>query len=159
MCFLFNHNILLLFTIVLCLSFFFSVYINYIHKGYSTYFSDFFCIFFNLISLYSLNKSFTETNSIKVLEFGTSIVINLCFSNNTILSCFFFSFYFIINLCFSCIPTAGVIMPTGTQINEGNAENGTQIIIVEDKISKYSVYFKYLHVFLYFLFIKSLSFI
>ena len=41
-------------------------------------------------------------------------------------------------------------MPTGTQINEGNVENGKQIIIVEDKISKYSVYFKYLHVFLYF---------
>ena len=49
-------------------------------------------------------------------------------------------------------------MPTGTQINEANAETGMQLVIAEAKTSKYSIQFKYLHIFLYFLLIKSLYF-
>ena len=59
-----------------------------------------------LISLYSLNTLFTETNSswliydsIKALENRTYIVFNLSFPSNTILSYFFF-FFFIISLYF-----------------------------------------------------------
>ena len=50
----------------------------------------------SLISSYSFNTLFTETNSswliyesIKPLELKTSMVFNLPFASNTILSCFF----------------------------------------------------------------------
>ena len=49
-------------------------------------------------------------------------------------------------------------MPTGTQINEANAETGMQLVIAEAKTSKYSIQFKYLQIFLYFLLIKSIYF-
>ena len=62
-------------------------------------------------------------------EIRTSIVFNLSFPNNTIVSCFFF-FFFIIVLYFLIpsviaqifIPTAELVIPTGTQTNEANAE-------------------------------------
>ena len=61
-----------------------------------------------------------------------SIVLNLTFSNNNILSCFFF--FFIIDLYFLIpavtaqmfIPTAELVIPTRTQTNEANAEIETQ---------------------------------
>ena len=60
---------------------------------------------FCFISSYSFSTLFTETNSIKLifesikaLEIKTSIVFNLVFANNTMLSCFFF--FFLIDLCF-----------------------------------------------------------
>ena len=61
-----------------------------------------------------------------------SIVLNLTFSNNNILSCFFF--FFIIDLYFLIpavtaqmfIPTAELVIPTRTQTNETNAEIETQ---------------------------------
>ena len=61
-----------------------------------------------------------------------SIVLNLTFSNNHILSCFFF--FFIIDLYFLIpavtaqmfIPTAELVIPTRTQTNEANAEIETQ---------------------------------
>ena len=67
--------------------------------------------------------------SIKALEIRTSIVFSLSLPNDTILSCFFF-FFFIIDLYFLIptviaqmfIPTAELVIPTGTQTNEANAE-------------------------------------
>ena len=64
-----------------------------------------------------------------ILEIKTSIVFNLSFPNNIILSCFFF-FYLIIDLYFLIpaviaqvfTPTAKSVIPTGTQTNEANAE-------------------------------------
>ena len=46
------------------------------------------------------------------------------------------------------ILAAELVIPTGTQTNEANAEIETQPVIVEVKISRCSTYFKYLHVFL-----------
>ena len=80
---------------------------------------------------YSLNTLFTERNSswliyelIKVLEIRISIVFNVSFPNNNILSCIFF-FLLIIDLNFLIpaviaqifIPTAKRLIPTGTQTN------------------------------------------
>ena len=81
----------------------------------------------------------------KDLEIRTSIVFNLSFPNNTILSCFLF-FYFMIDLYFLIpaviaqflIPTADLLIPTGTPTNEENAEIETQPVTVETKISKCS---------------------
>ena len=60
----------------------------------------------SFMSLYSLNTLFTETNSlrlidesIKALEVMTSMVFNLVFANNAILSCFFL-FFLIIDYTF-----------------------------------------------------------
>ena len=93
---------------------------------------------------------FTETysslyESIKALEIRTSIVFNLTFPNNTVLSCFFF-FLFIIYLYFLIsaviaqmfIPTSELVIPTGTQINEANEEIEMQPVTAEDRISKFS---------------------
>ena len=49
------------------------------------------------------------------------------------------------------IPTAELVIPTGTQTNEANAGIETQQVTVETKISKCST-----HVFLYLSLIKSL---
>ena len=105
-----------------------------------------------LILLHSLDTLFTETNSswliyelIKDLEIRTSIVFNLSFPNNTILSCFFF-FSYIIELYFlilaviaqPLISTAEIMIPTWKQANEANIEIETQSVTVETKISKCS---------------------
>ena len=82
---------------------------------------------------------------IKTLEIRTSIIFNLSFPNNTILSCFFF-FSFINDLYFLIpavipqvfIPTAELVIPTGPKTNEANAEIETQTVIVETKISQCS---------------------
>ena len=44
-------------------------------------------------------------------------------------------------------PNAELVIPTGTKTNEANAETEMQPVTVETKISKFSIYFKYLHVF------------
>ena len=57
-----------------------------------------------------------------------------------------FLFFFVIDLYFLIpavtaqifVPTAELVIPTGTQTNEANAEIETQQIIVETKISKCS---------------------
>ena len=75
---------------------------------------------------------------IKALEIRNSIVFNL------ILSCFFF--FFIIDLYFLIpavialifIPTAELVIPTGTQTNKANAETETQPVTIETKIKKCS---------------------
>ena len=69
-----------------------------------------------------------------------------------------FLFFFIIDLYFLTflipaitaqifIPTAELAVVTGTETNEANVETETQSVIVEAKISKYSIQFKYLDVF------------
>ena len=70
---------------------------------YTTAFSGF--LISSFISLYSLNRLFTEINFscliyelIKASEIKTLIVCNLVFANNTILSCF--SLLLMINVCF-----------------------------------------------------------
>ena len=81
----------------------------------------------------------------KALEIRTSIVFNLSFPSTNILSCFFF-FFFIIDLYFLIPamiaqmfnPTTELVILTGTQTNEANAEIETQPVTVETKISKYS---------------------
>ena len=81
--------------------------------------------------------------SIKGLENRPSIVFNLSFPYNTVLSCFFF-FCFIIGLYFeqtvipaiieqTFIPTTEFVILTGTQTNDANAEIETQPVIVENK--------------------------
>ena len=99
---------------------------------YSTEVSGFFIS--SLISLCSLNTLFTKANSswlicesIRALDIRTSIVFDLSFLNNTILSCFFF-FFFTIHLDFLITAmivqifmlTAEIIIPTGTETNEIN---------------------------------------
>ena len=41
------------------------------------------------------------------------------------------------------IPTAELVIPTGTQTNRANKEIKAQVAIVEDGISKFSALFKY----------------
>ena len=103
-----------------------------------------------VVTVKQLKRWFSETNlswliyvSTEALEIRTSIVFNLSFPLNTILSSFFFLF-FIIDLCFCipaviakiCIATAILIIPTGTQTYEVNAETDTQPLTVEAKIRK-----------------------
>ena len=89
--------------------------------------------------------SIKAINLIKALEIRTSIVFNLFFPNDTTLSCFLFFFLIIdfyslippvIEQIF--IPTAELILPTGTQTTEANVEIETQPVTVETKISKCS---------------------
>ena len=168
-CFSFNHNISSLSALFLHHFFVsFSVYISYIFKLYSTEaFPEVFISSF--ISLYSLNKLFTETNSsqliyesIKALGITRFIVFKLSFPSNTILSCFFFFFliidsYFLIPEVITQIFTFATL--TAVLINEVNEQIETKPVTVEAKISKCSTQFKFLHVFLCFSFINSLCFI
>ena len=81
--------------------------------------------------------------SVKTSVIRTSIVFNFDFPNNTILPYFFF-FFFIINLYLLIpaaisqifIPTAELVIQTGRQTNEANAEIETEPVIVETEISK-----------------------
>ena len=81
--------------------------------------------------------------SVKTLVIRTSIVFNFDFPNNTILP-YFFLFFFIINLYLLIpaaisqifIPTAELVIQTGRQTNEANAEIETEPVIVETEISK-----------------------
>ena len=89
----------------------------------------------SFISLYSLNTLFIETNSswlkyesINAVEIRTSIVFNLFFPNNTILSCFFYIFllielYFLIPSVITqiFIPTEELVISTETATNKINA--------------------------------------
>ena len=124
---------------------------NWHNIVYSAEISGFFIS--SYIWLYFLNALFTETNSswlihesIKVLEIRTSIEFNVSFHNNTISSCFFF-FLFIIDLYFLIlamiaqifIPTAVLVIPTGTQNIEANIEIETQPVTVETKIWNFSI--------------------
>ena len=84
------------------------------------------------------------------MEIKTSIVFNLDFPSNTILSCFFFfliiDLYFLIHAVIADIfvPTAELVIPKGIATNEANTEIEMQPVTVEAKISKCSTLFKYL---------------
>ena len=75
----------------------------------------------------------------------TSVVFNLVFANNTILSCFFFFFLMIeLYILISAViaqtfdSTAELAMPTKTPISEANTEVETQLLKAESKIIKCS---------------------
>ena len=75
----------------------------------------------------------------------TSIALNLGFPSNTILSCFFL-FFLMIDFHFLnpavasqfFNPTTELRLPTGISTNETNAQNDTQLVTTEVKISKCS---------------------
>ena len=88
------------------------------------------------------NSSWLITESIKAFEIKTSMLFNLDFAYNTILSCFFF-FFLIIDLYF-LIPTVIVqifnpvvefVIPI-IPLKEANAEMETHPVIVDAKIRK-----------------------
>ena len=81
--------------------------------------------------------------SIKALDIRTSIVPNLAFPSNTILSCFFLFFLIIYSkLLIPAViaqisnPTAEIEIPIGTSCNEANAEIETQPLTAETKARK-----------------------
>lgn len=82
---------------------------------------------------------------IKALEINTSIAVNLFFSNNTFLSCFFL-LVLIIDLCFLIPavnvqifnPGAELVMLTEKPSYEANAEVETYPLTTEIKIRKCS---------------------
>ena len=83
---------------------------------------------------------------IKALEIKTSMLFNLDFANNTILSCFFF-FFLIIDLYF-LIPEviaqifnqiAELLILLGILTKEQKVEMETHLVIVEAKIRKCSI--------------------
>ena len=80
---------------------------------------------------------------IKALEIKTSTEFDLVFTNSTIRPRFF-SLFVTIGLCFSIhavlaqFPTAELAIPTGTQIDEPNAEIETQPLTSETKATKHS---------------------
>ena len=83
----------------------------------------------------------------KDLEIKTSILFNLDFASNTILSCFFFFFFLFIDLYFLILvviaqivnPIAELVIPIGIPTEEAKAEMETHPIIVEIAISKWSI--------------------
>ena len=83
---------------------------------------------------------------IKALEIKTSMLFNLDFANNTILSCFFF-FFLIIDLYF-LIPEviaqifnqiAELLILLGILTKEQKVEMEAHLVIVEAKIKKCSI--------------------
>ena len=108
----------------------YSILLNQLAKCFFRILYKFFI--FSFILLDFLNTLFTEKilswliyHSIKVLEIRTSIVFNVLFPKNTILSCYSF-FFLIIDLYFwipaviaqTFIPTAEIVIPTITQTNQ-----------------------------------------
>ena len=121
------------------------------------------------VSSYYLCTLFTKTNSswliyelIKAQEIKTSILFNLVFANNTILSCFFF-FFLIINSYFLIpvviaqifILTAVLVIPKGIPAKKAKAEVETHQVTAKAKVSKRSIKLKVVPTFVCFLFINS----
>ena len=86
-------------------------------------------------------------DSIKVLEINTSMLFNLDFANDTILSCFFFlfliiDFYSLILAAIAQIinPIAELVMLIRIPSKEAKAETEIHPVIVEAKIIKCSIY-------------------
>ena len=105
------------------------------------------------MSLYFFNTLFIRTNSsriicesIKALETKTSLLFNLVFAKNTILSCFFL-FFLIIELQFlipavtaqTFYPITELAVPIGIPTNEAKAETETHRVIKGTKISDHSM--------------------
>ena len=82
--------------------------------------------------------------STETLEIKTSVLFNLDFANNTILSCFFFlliDLYFLIPAFITQIFNliAELVISIGISIKEGKVEMKMHPVTVEIKISKCSV--------------------
>ena len=105
----------------------------------------------SFISIYYFNTLFIKTNSswlifeaIKVLEIKTSMLFDLDFANNIVLSCFFF---LIIDKCFLIAagitqifyPTTELVIPIVIPTKEAEAEMETHPVLVEPKIRKRSI--------------------
>ena len=80
---------------------------------------------------------------IKVLEIKTSMLFNLHFASNTILSCFFFFFLIIdLYLLITAVieqffyPIWELVIPIGIPTKKAKAEMETHPVTVETKISK-----------------------
>ena len=106
----------------------------------------------SFISSNSFSKLFTRTNSswlifksIKALEIKAYILLNLDFSNNTLLLCFFFfliiDLYLLIPAVITqiCNPTVEIVMSVRKSTKEAKAEIKTSPVTVVNKISKYSI--------------------
>ena len=108
-----------------------------------------FCFFFHFIvfvyiSLYFIISSYSYiliTESVRCLEIKTSILFNLYFAENAILSCFFFSFliidlYFLIPAVIAQIfnPISEFVIPIEIRTKEAKAEIEIYPVIVEAKI-------------------------
>ena len=134
------YKIISLFCLVfLILEFSFAVYFLQLTQHFSIVFIQYvthnFLFFLSshyiLLTRYLLwlNLSWLIYESIKALEIKNSIVFNLSFPNNTILSCSFF-FTFLIDLYFLIITviahifiaTTELVKRTRTQTNEANEE-------------------------------------
>ena len=112
-------------------------------------------LFFSFIPSYSfktISRLFTETNSswlthewINVLKIKTSVLFNLIFANNTILSCLFFCFnywlvlskYLLIAQGFN--PTAELVIPIEISTKEAKADIVTHPVTLEARKSKCSI--------------------
>ena len=86
--------------------------------------------------------------SIKALEIRTSIVFNLSFPNNTILSCFLLIFPYnwliLFSSCSDCTNFYSYCRTRNTnrnKTNEPNAETETQPVTIEARINKFSTQF------------------
>ena len=82
-------------------------------------------------------------NQLKKLNSKISILFNLDFANNTILSCFFFFFliiglYILISVAIAQIynTIAELVIPTGTPTKEAKAEIEIHSVLKETKIRK-----------------------
>ena len=106
----------------------------------------------SFISLYSFktlfikkNQSWLTTESIKTLEIKASMLFNLDFAYNNILSCFFFFFIIINFLLIAAVivqtfnPIAEVVIPIGIPTKEAKSGMETHPVIVEPKIRKCSI--------------------
>ena len=123
----------------------------------------------SFILSYSFSTSFIKTNlswlileSIKALEIKTSMLFNLDYASNIILSGFFF-FFLIINL-YSLIPAviaqifnpiAELVILIGIPRKDANKKLEIHALNVEAKIRKCSVWFRVVQTFLCFLLINS----
>ena len=118
------------------------------HRFYIIYFTTFRGFFISSsILLYTLNTLFTEKKSCEqyTRRLKPSIVSNLSFPSNSILSCFLL-FFLIIDL-YSLIPaviaqifipTVELAIPTGTSTNEAKVDIETQSLTPKTKTKKCS---------------------
>ena len=104
----------------------------------------------SFISSYSFSTLFIKTNSswlilesIRYLEFMTSILLNLDFANVLFYHVFIINYWLILfNSCSYCTnvnPIAELVTPIGIPIKEAKAEMQTHPVTEEVKIRKYLI--------------------
>ena len=96
------------------------------------------------IFIIETNSSWLITESIKTLEYKTSVLFNLDFANNTTLLellFYFIEFCLLIAAVIAQIfnQVTELIIPLGIPTKEANAEMETHIVIVEPKIRNCSI--------------------